>query len=126
MEGWRLTHQQAQAARVVALRRPQGVTRYTDVALLASALRDQNLTGALIDAYITPLANARDGGKGLYETLRAYIAAERNISSAAAALGVARNTVDNRLRTIEDRLGRTLHPCPAELEVALQLQELGI
>ncbi|MCL2770562.1 MAG: helix-turn-helix domain-containing protein, partial [Solirubrobacterales bacterium] len=54
----------------------------------------------------------------------AYLAAERNISSAAAALGVARSTVEARLSTIERRLGRSLHPCPAELEVALALGEL--
>jgi hypothetical protein len=38
---------------------------------------------------------------------------------------VARKTVASRLRTIEERLGRTLHPCPAELEVALLLDELA-
>jgi DNA-binding PucR family transcriptional regulator len=60
----------------------------------------------------------------LYETLREYIAAEYNVSSAAAALGVVRGTVVNRLQTIEERLGRTLHPCSAELQIALLLDEL--
>jgi len=130
--GWRLTHQQAQAALVVALRRRKSwggvegvkVTRYADVALLASALKDELLARALLDVYIAPLEDSRGGGPVLLQTLRAYLASERNASSAAASLGVARNTVDNRLRTIEDQLGRPLHPCPAELEVALQLQEL--
>ena len=132
LAGWRLTHQQAQAALVVALRRRKSrgeregvtVTRYADVALLASALKDEQLARALLDVYIAPLKDSRGGGPVLLQTLRAYLASERNASSAAASLGVARNTVDNRLRTIEDQLGRTLHPCPAELEVALQLQEL--
>ena len=61
----------------------------------------------------------------LRETLRTYLAAERNVSSTAAALGVVRKTVDTRLRTIEERLGRTLHPCPAELEIALELDEIA-
>jgi hypothetical protein len=126
LDGWRLTHQQAQAALAVALRRPQRLTRYADVALLATALKDEMLARALIDTYLAPLDDHRGGGTVLRETLRAYLAAEQNISSAAASLGVVWNTVKNRLQTIETMLGRTLHPCPAELEVALQLDELGV
>jgi DNA-binding PucR family transcriptional regulator len=122
--GWRLTHEQAQAALVVALRRPQGCTRYADVALLATALKDAALARALLDIYLSPLEGSRDGGSVLRETLHAYFAAGRNISSTATVLSVARSTVESRLRAIEERLGRTLHPCPAELEVALHLDEL--
>jgi hypothetical protein len=119
--GWRLTHQQARAAMVVAARRPRAFTRYGDVALLATALKDDALSRALVDVYIVPLMDARDDGEVLLQSLRAYLAAERSVSSAAAALRVSRRTVENRLRTIEAKLGRTLHPCPAELEVALLL-----
>jgi hypothetical protein len=124
--GWRLTHRQAQAALMVALRRPESqmLTRYADVALLASALKDEMLARALVDIYIAPLRDARDDGSVLCETLRAYLAAECGVSSAAAALGIVRNTVEKRLRTIEERLDKTLHPCPVELEVALALDEL--
>ena len=136
LEGWRSSHQQAQAALVVALRRNgiprngspptrSGVTRYADVALLASALKDELLGRALLEVYIAPLEDSRGSGPGLLRTLRAYLASECNASSAAAALGVARRTVENRLRTIEERLGRTLHPCPAEIEVALELDALA-
>jgi hypothetical protein len=140
LAGWRLTHQQAQAALVVALRRhdpqpehaPQpgvsgvsGVTRYADVALLAVALKDEMLARALVEIYLEPLEGSRGGGPVLRETLRAYLAAERSTSSAAAALGVDRKTVASRLRTIEKRLGRSLHPCPAELEIALLLDEMA-
>jgi PucR C-terminal helix-turn-helix domain/GGDEF-like domain len=126
LAGWRLTHRQAQAALVVALRRPRPFTRYADVALLVAALKDDALARALLDTYLAPLDDHRGGGTVLRETLRAYLAAEQNISSAAASLGVVWNTVKNRLQTIETMLGRTLHPCPAELEVALQLAELGV
>jgi sugar diacid utilization regulator len=124
-EGWRLTHRQAQEALLVALRRPQRCTRYSDVALLAAALRDDTLSRSLIGIYLSPLDNTRDGGPVLRETLRAYLVAERNVSSAAIALGIARSTVESRLRIIEARLGRTPHSCPAGLEVALQLDQLG-
>jgi hypothetical protein len=125
LEGWRVTHRQAQAAMVVAARRPRPLTCYADVALLATALKDDALARTLIDAYITPLLDARGSGEVLLQSLRAYLAAERSVSSAAAALGVVRKTVENRLRAIEERLGRTVRPCPPELEVALLLHELS-
>jgi DNA-binding PucR family transcriptional regulator len=68
---------------------------------------------------------ARNVGAVLRQTLRAYLATERSVSSTAAAIGVGRKTVENRLQTIEERLGRSLHPFPAELEVALLLDELA-
>jgi DNA-binding PucR family transcriptional regulator len=136
LAGWRLTHRQAQAALTVALRRngisrngtpAQGVTftRYADVALLAGVLKDEALAKALIEIYLSPLEDSRGSGPVLRQTLRAYLDAERSVSSAAIALGVVRKTVESRLHTIEERLGRTLHPCPAELEVALLLDELS-
>ncbi|MGN6371910.1 MAG: helix-turn-helix domain-containing protein [Solirubrobacteraceae bacterium] len=123
LEGWRFTHRQAQAALLVALRQAQTLTRYADVALLASALNDDLLSSSLSAMYLAPLQDVRHG-PALRETLGAYLAAERNASAAAAALGVARNTVDNRLRAIEEQLGRPLQRAPAELEVALRLHDL--
>jgi PucR C-terminal helix-turn-helix domain/GGDEF-like domain len=125
LEGWRVTHRQAQDAMAVAARRPRALTRYADVALLASALKDETLARTLIEVYVAPLVDTRGGDEVLLRSLRAYLAAERSVSSTAAALGVARRTVESRLRAIEERLGRALHPCPAELEVALLLDELG-
>jgi vacuolar-type H+-ATPase subunit E/Vma4 len=126
LAGWRLTHRQAQAALLVAVRRPRALTRYADVALLAAALKDETLGRALLDIYLAPLEESRDGGLVLRETLRGYLAAERHASSAAARLGVARSTIERRMSTIERCLGRTLHPFPAELEVALELDELSL
>ena len=122
VEGWRLTHGQAQAALRVALRRPQVLTRYVDVALLAAALGDEVLTRSLPKIYLSPVG-AR--GSDLRATLRAYFAADRSLSGAARSLGVVRQTVDNRLHTAEQAIGRPLHVCLPDLEVALQLDELG-
>jgi hypothetical protein len=124
LDGWRLTHRQAQAALWVALRRPQRLTRYADDLLLAAALRDEVLVQSLHEIYLSPLSVQRDGGAVLGETLRAYFLAGRNAATAAAMLRVDRHTVQRRLRKIEERLGRLLHTCYAELEVALRLQEL--
>ncbi len=124
IDGLRLTHRQAQAAMLVALRRPQGLTRYADVSLLAAVLRDAELAGSLVDIHLSALDGQRDGAVSR-ETLRAYFAAGCNAATAAAALSVDRHTVERRLHSIETRLGRLLHTCHAELEVALALEELG-
>jgi hypothetical protein len=124
VSGFRLTHRQAQAALLVALRKPQWLTRYADVALLAFALRDEALARSLVDIYLTPLNDTRKGSPVLRQTLRAYLAAERNASSAAAAMGIARHTVESHLHKVETRLGRLLPSCMAELELALRLEEL--
>jgi len=125
LNGFRVTHRQAESAHLVAQHRPQSLTRYADVALLAFALRDEGLARSLVDIYLTPLDDSRKGYPVLRETVRAYLAAERNATSAAAALGVARHTVESRIRKAEEQLGRLLPACMAEIEVALRLDELG-
>ncbi|HXQ88104.1 MAG TPA: helix-turn-helix domain-containing protein [Solirubrobacterales bacterium] len=101
--GWRFSHLQAKAALPIAERRGEPLVRFADVALLA--------------------AIARDGGEVARETLRAYFDSERNVSSTAAALGVDRRTVRNRLGAIEELLGRSLRGAEADLEIALRLDE---
>jgi hypothetical protein len=125
IEGWRLTHQQATAALRIVRPGAVGVVRYADVGLLASISQDQVLASSLRQLYLVPLAGGRDGGARLRKTLQAYFTAGRNVSSAASALGVSRQTVGNRLRIIEEKLGRTLESCAPEIEVALRLEVSG-
>lgn len=123
--GWRLTHRQAAAALPIALRSHKPYIRYADVPVLASIHQDDLLAASLRELYLAPLEEGREEGKMARETLRAYFAADRNVSSAAAALEVDRHTVTSRLRTIEERLGAPLSSCAFDLEAALQLEELG-
>jgi DNA-binding PucR family transcriptional regulator len=122
MGGWRLTHRQARAALPIAQRGGRSYVRYADAALLASMVQDDLLSTSLHRLYLAPLESERDGGVTLRRTLRAYFAAERNASSAAAALGVSRRTIANRLRTIEQRVGRPMASSYPEIEAALSLQ----
>jgi PucR C-terminal helix-turn-helix domain/GGDEF-like domain len=124
LAGWRRSHRQAGAAFLVALRRPAGLTRYGDVALTASMVQDDLLATSLHDLYLAPLSDGRGDGSTLRDTLRAYFAAGRNGASAAAALRVSRQTVNNRLRAVEERVGRPLTVCAAAIEAALRLDEL--
>ncbi|HET7485865.1 MAG TPA: helix-turn-helix domain-containing protein [Solirubrobacterales bacterium] len=122
--GWRQSHRQARAALTVALRSGERVVRYAGVALLASALQDELLQAALRELYLAPLEAERDGGEALRRTLRAYFAAGRNVSSAAAAIGLSRQTIKNRLQVIEERVGASLGARGAELELALALESI--
>lgn len=123
LEGWRLTHYEARAAQQVMMRRPRPLTQASDVILLAAVLRDEMLAQSLRQTYLAPLDDG-ESGLGLRETLRAYFDAGFNAATAAAVLEVDRHTVQRRLRKVEEALGRLLHSCHAELEVALVLEEL--
>jgi hypothetical protein len=124
LAGWRLTHRQAVAALPIALRGGEGVVLYREVALLAAAAQDGLLAEFLHSRYLAPLEGDRDDGESARLTLQAYFAAERNLTSAAATLGISRQAVRGRLRTIEERLGHELDRCAAELELALRLHEM--
>jgi hypothetical protein len=123
--GWRLSHRQARMAFPLARPRQRPVIRYSDVALTASIMQDDLLSSSLRQLYLDPLAEERDGGNCLRETLRAYFAAEQNISSTSAALAVGRQTVRKRLRRAEALIGRDIRICGRELEAALQLEEMA-
>jgi hypothetical protein len=123
LSGWRLTHRQAAAALPIVQRGAEPVGRYADVALLASVLQDDLLATSLRELLLSPLRRERDGGETTVVTLRAYLAAGCNASSTAASLGITRQTVSARLKAVEDLLGRSIHECRSELDIALRLED---
>jgi DNA-binding PucR family transcriptional regulator len=118
--GWRLSHRQAKTALSLA-GEGRRLVRYADVVVLAAVARDDLAATSLRQLYLEPLARARDGGAVARETLCAYFAAERNVSSTAALLGVNRRTVTNRLKAIEETLGRPLAAVAIDLDIALRM-----
>ena len=122
MGGWRMTHLQARVARPIALRRRE-IVYYPNVAVLATLLQDELVVSFFADR-LKMLDDEGGGGTTARQTLRAYFKADRNTSSAAAALGVDRRTVANRLRSIEERLGRSLSRIGSEMELALEVDAL--
>jgi hypothetical protein len=124
IEGWRLTHREAQAAMCVMAIRPQSVTRSRDAILTAAVLQDPALAKSLIETYLTPLDEGNRAGTVLRETLRAYFKANQNAVAAALALEVDRHTVERRLRTVEERLDQPLPFCRPQLQVALEAEQL--
>jgi hypothetical protein len=121
LTGWRRTRRQAEAADRVAERCGNRVVRYRDVALLAAALSDPDLAHFLSETYVEALGRERSS---LGRTVMVFFELNGNASSAAAELGVTRHTVAARLRVVEERLGRPLGECAAQLETALRLDDL--
>ena len=123
-EGFRRTHRQARLAHGVALARPRPVTRYDDVALESFAIQDWQTARDFVARELGPLTGEGRQVERLRETLRTYFAASQNATAAAARLGVHERTVANRLRSVEERLGRPVNARRAELETALRLLPL--
>ncbi len=124
IEGWRQTHREARLALALVRRGRRLIVHYAESRLLAAALHDPTLAKSLEQSYLAPLAGQRDGGADLRHTLRLYIDAGCNASSASCLLKVGRHTVESRVHTVEKLLGRPLASCLAELDVALRLREL--
>jgi len=117
--GWQLTYRQAESIWPYAHHDARGFYRYADTGLLAAINFNPVLSLSLRGLYVEPLkAEPR-----LAETVRAYLACGRNASSAAARLGLSRQTVSSRLRAAEEKLGRSLDHCGAEVELALRLDQ---
>lgn len=99
------------------------VTRYADVAVEALTLRVEDDVRAFVGHELRGISDDSPGSRRLRETLAAYFASDLNAASAAARLGVHHQTVANRLRTIEGRLGHPLMARTLELALALRLRE---
>jgi hypothetical protein len=121
LAGWRATQRQARVAYGLA-RASRPVSRYGDVALLAAVAADHDLGDFLEKTFFTPLYDPSLRDRELPATLRAYLDARGQMSEAAVALHVDRGTLVTRIRMIEERIGRPLHLCLAELDLALRCQ----
>ena len=123
-EGFRRTHREARLAHGVALARPRKVTHYDDVALEAFAIQDWQAASDFAARELGDLTAEGLRAERLRDTLRAYFGASQNAAAAAARLGVHERTVANRLRALEERLGRPVNSRRAELETALRLMDV--
>ncbi len=118
--GFRATNHQALRAQWVA---PSGtaVIHYEDVAVEALATEAQVDARAFVRREMRGIDDLSVASGRLRETLSAYLKAEQNAASTAAALGIHHQTVANRLRTIEQRLGHPVGFRHLELAMALRL-----
>jgi PucR-like helix-turn-helix protein len=120
--GFRATNRQALRARWVARKTDRSVVFYADVAVEALASDNQADARAFVAHELRGIDDDSAASQRIRETIVAYFAAEHNAASAAAVLGVHQQTVANRLRAAEERLGRPVGARRVELETALRLR----
>lgn len=123
VEGFRRTHHQASVARRAGPKGDAHTIGYGEIALEALASTDRAAAGAFVTRELRGLDGSDRRSERLRQTLVQYFLCGQNAAAAAAALGVHQQTVGQRLRTIEGRLGTGVIARRAELEVALRLRE---
>lgn len=119
--GFRATNHQALRAQWVASSEP-AVVHYEDVAIEALASEAEGDARAFVAHELHGIDDASAASERLRMTLGAYLDTGFNAASTAAAIGVHQQTVANRLRTIEERLGHSIAARQLELAVALRLR----
>jgi hypothetical protein len=120
--GFRASNRQALRARWVARGGEGQVTHYGDVAVEALASENGEDARAFVAHELRGIEDDSTASQRIRETIVAYFAADHNAASAAAALGVHHQTVANRLRAAEERLGHAVGARRVELETALRLR----
>lgn len=106
----------------MARKTDRSVVFYADVAVEALASDNQADARAFVAHELRGIEDDSPSSQRIRETIVAYFAAEHNAASAAAALGVHQQTVANRLRAAEERLGQPVGARRVELETALRLR----
>lgn len=125
--GFRTSHEQAlRALRVARLtgRRPGTVVDYGDVALVALATADPEQAREFAARELGALTEDGDETARLAATLRVYLEEASSARRAAKRLGVHENTIKNRIRSAEERLGHPASARVAETLLALRLAAL--
>lgn len=123
-EGWCLTHEQARTSLWVARARGAPVVESAEVDMLTAIRCDRVAMAGLRQAYLLPLADARNG-EDLRAALRAFFKNGRSFTNAAEDLGVSRQTLTTQIRSAEKCIGEPVGHCSDRLCAALELEELG-
>lgn len=132
-DGFRVSHEQAIAAHLVALssvvHRPRTVVGYGEpgTALLALLVRDAAARRRFVHDVLGDLVSPDPAARQTRETLGAFFAAGENYMRAAEALGTHRNTVHRRVQKFLDSRERVVDPLEAALALRLYdaFEDLG-
>ena len=129
--GFRTSHLQARNVMRVARDCSLQVSRYHELALEALITQNARSAQLFVDREFGALYGGERAISGddersrrLRETLDAYFQAGSRLAGAAALLGVTDETISNRLRRIEERLGVTILDRQGELQAALRARKV--
>jgi hypothetical protein len=123
LAGWRETHEEAQAALLVAQRESGVIVPCANALPVIGALQSKAVVEMFHRTYIAPLDSAYLDGRRVREALRAYFRHGRSPSTAGRAIGVSRRTIENHLNDARRLLGDPVDL--TGLEIALRIEELG-
>jgi len=126
VEGFRAGHEdarQAQRCARIAGPRAAAITSFEDIRFVDLLSRDLPAARAFVAAELGGLATGDERSEALRGFLRVLLEKEGDATATAAALGVHRNTVRQRLARAEDLRGRPVTQNGAELRAALALTE---
>lgn len=123
IEGFRLSHEEALAARRIACLSGDGgrATLYRDVAMLDLATADLARARRFVAAELGVLAAPDPASRRLARTLCAYLEHRGSSRRAAEELGVHENTVANRVHAACELLGHGVEERMPEVLLALRL-----
>jgi GGDEF-like domain/PucR C-terminal helix-turn-helix domain len=128
IEGFRRSHQQAQAARTVAIASRANIPRViaaNDPGLAVAALVSNNLEAAStwVGEVLGPLSSTTESDERLRETLRVFLRAGSSHKAAAEQLHLHTSSVKYRVHRAVERRGRAIVNDRLDVEVALTLCE---
>jgi hypothetical protein len=123
LAGWRETHEEAQAALLVAERESGVIVSCANALPIIGALQSQAVIKMFHKTYIAPLNSAYLDGRRVRDALRAYFKHGRSPSTAGRAIGVSRRTIENYLNDTRKILGDPVDL--TGLEIALRIEDLG-
>lgn len=108
VDGFRRTHAEAVASAQVAVRSKTtpAVTAYPDVELVSLLTCDFDRARAFVIRTLGPIARQNARAQELRETLAAWIDSSGSVTATSQTLFMHRNTVNYRLRQLEDLLGQ--------------------
>ena len=126
VDGFRAGHEharQAQRCARIAGPRAAAITSFEDIRFVDLLSRDLPAARAFVAAELGGLAAGDERSEVLRVSLRVLLEKEGDATATAAALGVHRNTVRQRLARAEDLRGRPVTQNGAELRAALALTD---
>ncbi|MDT5256018.1 MAG: hypothetical protein QOD10_1098 [Mycobacterium sp.] len=126
IDGFRRSHEQAQAARAVIMAsgsRRAAVTAVSDPGLVVAAhfCSDLEQTRAWVRDVLGPLASATDSDERMRETLREFLHKGSSFKATADELHLHVNSVKYRVQRALERRGRPITDDRLDVEVALLL-----
>jgi DNA-binding PucR family transcriptional regulator len=120
--------QAREAAEMASLRPPGGVALFADLGPHVRALENQpaDWLESLARQALGPLLERQEEKDHLLASLNVYVDCNRNVVKAADALFVHPNTLRNRLRKVEELLGRSLEETRTLVDLSLGFEALRI